>query len=392
MARTPLAHLDELGLHLPDYPSVLDHVQTAMRGIYGEDLYLEADSQDGQLAAIFAEAIYDAFNLAGSVYNSFAPSSAKGVSLARQVKINGLRKKTDTHSTVPLRLVGAVGTIINSGIAKDTQQQSWIIPNGTIIPSSGEVYVTATAEQAGAVKAEANTITEIATPQRGWHSVVNASPATVGTSAEKDAELRRRQTRSTALPSRTVLDGIVGGIEALTGVTRVKAYENDTDETDSNGIPRKSISLVVEGGNIAEIANVIASKKGPGCGTYGSTAVVVTDKYGSPITIRFWVSEDAEIAANVKIKPLAGYLATTANKIKSNMSEAIKSKAIGEDVLLSKLYTPINSADAELHTFDIVDITLGLKGGPLTAANVVIPFNQAASLSENDVVVEVING
>ena len=44
-----LATIDETGLHLPDYPTVLEDVKARFRGIYGDDLYLGPDSQDGQL-------------------------------------------------------------------------------------------------------------------------------------------------------------------------------------------------------------------------------------------------------------------------------------------------------------------------------------------------------
>lgn len=86
-----LATIDETGLHLPDYPTVLEDVKARFRGIYGDDLYLGPDSQDGQLCAVFALALHDAYTLAGSVYNAYSPATAQGTGLSRMVKINGLR-------------------------------------------------------------------------------------------------------------------------------------------------------------------------------------------------------------------------------------------------------------------------------------------------------------
>ena len=88
-----LATIDETGLHLPDYPTVLEDVKARFRGIYGDDLYLGPDSQDGQLCAVFALALHDAYTLAGSVYNAYSPATAQGTGLSRMVKINGLRRK-----------------------------------------------------------------------------------------------------------------------------------------------------------------------------------------------------------------------------------------------------------------------------------------------------------
>ena len=97
-----LATIDENGLHLPDYPTVLEDVKARFRGIYGDDLYLGPDSQDGQLCAVFALALHDAYTLAGSVYNAYSPATAQGTGLSRMVKINGLRRKPSGRSTVAL--------------------------------------------------------------------------------------------------------------------------------------------------------------------------------------------------------------------------------------------------------------------------------------------------
>lgn len=376
-----LAYLDGTGLHLPDYPAVLDHIQTQMRAIYGEDLYLDADSQDGQLAAIFAEALYDAYMLAGSVYNSHSPASAQGVSLSNRVVINGIRRLTATHSTAVVRIVGAVGKVLTGAVAQDGQKRSWLIPDGTTIPLSGEILVTATAETAGDIRAAAGDIATIATPMLGWHSVTNPEAATPGAATELDAALRRRQKVSTALPSRTVKDGIVGAVASISGVTRVKAYENDSSDVDVDGIPPHTVSIVAEGGDTTEIANAIAIKKTPGCGTFGDTSASVTDKYGSPITIRFWRRVEAPVAVRVRLRPLAGYLAITGETIAANVAKAINGLDIGEDVLLSQIYTPVNAANGAPKTFDVLSIELALVGGDYAAANLAIPYNAAASCS-----------
>ena len=114
-----LTYIDDTGIHLPDYPTVLDHVKGIMHDIYGDDLYIEADSQDGQLCAAFASMMHDTYALCGDVYNAFSPSTAQGVGLSSVVKINGIRRKTASYSTVDLRIVGQVGTIVTGGKAED---------------------------------------------------------------------------------------------------------------------------------------------------------------------------------------------------------------------------------------------------------------------------------
>ena len=52
--------VDAAGIRAPSYGEVLQYLQEQYRAIYGPDTYLEADSQDGQLLAVFASAINDA--------------------------------------------------------------------------------------------------------------------------------------------------------------------------------------------------------------------------------------------------------------------------------------------------------------------------------------------
>ncbi len=388
-----LARLDETGLHLPDYPAILEYVQARMRAIYGDDLYLEPDSQDGQLAAIFAGAIHDTMSLAASVYNAFAPSTAQGESLSRQVAINGLRRRGATRSTVSLRVGGSAGTALRGAVAKDGADRRWLLPDVTI-PLSGEALVTAIAEAPGAVHAPAGDVSRIDTPILGWHSVTNPTAAVPGADVEGDAALRRRQAMSTALPSRTVFEGTVGAVAALSGVKRLRGYENDTSVVDGHGIPPHSIALVVEGGDDQAIASIIAAKKTPGCGTYGTNTVTVPDRYGVPVAIAFFRPAAVAIHARVRIRPLPGYLARTGEAIRAAVAAAINALGIGDDVLLSKLYIPGNGAepDPEARTYDTLSIEIGTASDALAAANVGIAFDGVAVAELAEIVVEVMPG
>ena len=374
-----LAYIDDTGIHLPDYPTVLDHVKGIMHDIYGDDLYIEADSQDGQLCAAFASMMHDTYALCGDVYNAFSPSTAQGVGLSSVVKINGIRRKTASYSTVDLRIVGQVGTIVTSGKAEDVAGQKWLLPARVVIPAEGEITVTATAEVMGDIRAAAGDIVKILTPARGWQSVGNPAAALPGAAVETDAELRRRQAISTALPSLTVFEGTLGAVASIPGVTRSRGYENDGGVPDADGIPGHRICMVVEGGDTAAIAAAIAAKKGPGAGTYGTTEALVRDKFGVPNVIKFFRPVETPVYATVTIRPFPGYLSTTGESIRKNVAEHINGLNIGDDVSLSRLYSPANAANAA--SYDIESITLGTSQGAQSAANVAVAFNAVASCS-----------
>ncbi len=383
--------IDANGITAPTYAEVLEYLKDQYRAIYGPDVYLEADSQDGQLLAVFASSINDANAVAIAIYNSFSPATAQGAALSSNVKINGIARHSSSYSTVDLLLVGQAGTTITNGIAKDANGVKWALPASVTIPPAGEITVTATCQTIGAVSAPAGSITQIGTPTLGWQTVTNPADAAEGAPVETDAALRQRQTISTALPSLTVLDGIIGAVASLVGVTRWAAYENDTDATDANGIPAHSISLVVEGGDATAIAQAIANKKTPGSGTYGTTSVVVLDVYGRPITIRFYRPSDAAITATVNVKALAGYSTQTGDAIKQAISDYVNGVAIGGglsgSVEWADAITAANSVGGGV-TFKLTGLTLSGPGGA-GSPDVALAFNEAASCTPASITLNV---
>ncbi|MFG0231735.1 baseplate J/gp47 family protein [Achromobacter sp. 413638] len=384
--------VDATGIHAPTYADVLNYLQTQFRAIYGADVYLGSDSQDGQFLAILASAINDTNTVAVQVYNSFSPAKGIGEALSSNVKINGIKRAKASASTVDLRIVGQAGTTIVNGIAKDANQQQWALPATVVVPPAGEVTVTASSTQQGAVSAAAGTITQIGTPTLGWQSVTNPAAATPGAPVESDAALRVRQAVSVALPSRTVLEGTVGAVASIAGVARYRAYENDTSATDGNGIPSHSISLVVDGGDAMAIASAIAAKKTPGTGTYGTTTEIVTDIYGIAHPIRFFRPTTAPITAALTIKALTGYTTAVGGQIKDAVVAYVNAVAIGGglsgSVEWGDAITAANSVGGGT-VYKLVSLTLSGPSGAGTP-DVPLAFNAAAAMTPAAIVLTVI--
>lgn len=391
MTIADLAYVDATGPHRPDYPTALAYLQEAYRAIYGADVYLEADSQDGQFLAIIAVMGKDLLDYATGVYNNMSPSTAVGAGLSRMVKINGIRRQSPTFSTVDLRIVGQVGTTILNGQATDTLGQKWNLPASVVIPIAGEITVTATAAEVGALSAAPSTVNKIGTPTLGWQTVNNVLAATEGAPVESDADLRARQVVSTALPSLSVMDGTVGAVANVTGVTRFKGYENDSGVTDADGIPAHSISIVAEGGDSQEIGDAIARHKTPGTGTYGTTSVTTFDSRGVPNVINFYRPTVVQMKAEVTIKALPGYTTGYGALIQQAVADAINALAIGDDVLITKLYVPANLPGTPAGaTFNITALTIAKLANVLAPTDVVIAFNEAAAALLANIVVTVV--
>lgn len=387
----PVITIDATGIHVPTYEDVLLYVTDTMRTIYGVDLYLEPDSQDGQFIGILAEGINSAFQSAQALFSAYSPATAQGTGLSNAVKINGLARRVPSRSIVDLLIGGDVGTLIENGIATDSANTRWLMPASVTIPGGGTIMVQAVAEEAGATQAPANTITIIATPTRGWFTVNNPLAASPGIPVETDAQLRLRQSVSTALPSVALLDGLLGNLLGLEDVTFARVYENDTDVTDANGLLPYSIAAVVEGGLDADIAEAIRVKKTPGAYLNGTTSFVVTNPVsGLTSTMRWYRPAFVAIKVEVTVAQLPGYSSVIGDAIKASLAEYITGLEVGDDVYWSRLFPPATLPLPDGGTYSITLLRLARLANAFGTANLAMTFTEKAALLTTNVTIIVV--
>ena len=201
-----------------------------------------------------------------------------------------------------------------------------------------------------------------------------------------------RQAQSVAIPALTPFEAVDGAIANVSGVTRHKLYENDTGAVNSDGIPGHSIAAIVDGGDVTEIAQTIRGKKGQGVSTFGSTTVTVPDKYDNPHAISFSRSSDVPIYVAITLKVFTGYTTQVGEQIKQAIADYINGLTIGDDVLLSRIYSPANLgvvSGGNAKYYDINSLAIGKSAGTVAASNVVIAFNESASCSTANIALTV---
>ncbi len=389
---TLAAQVSATGVTAPTYADILSSLKADFKLIYGEDSYLEADSQDGQLLAIFAKALHDCNMAVIAAYNSFSPQTAVGTGLSNAVKINHMQRLVATKSQVNVTLVGQAGTTIVNGILGDDDGNRWMLPVTVTIPPAGTIIATAEAESAGAVVAPIGSVTRILTPTAGWQSATNATAATPGQPVESDAALRARQEITPALNAYTVLSGLAASIKALPGVAYGVVYENDTNATDANGLPAHSICCIVKGGVAADIAQTIYRKKGPGVATHGSTTVSITDISGASRDIKFSIPTEVSVKVGISLEAGANYTTTIAARIKQSVVDYINGLDIGEDLVVNRLYSPAllnGSPDAESYKITLLQAALA-PSGTLATTDVVMAFTEKAVCVVADVTITIV--
>lgn len=362
----------------PTYYEIVDYLKTQYKSIYGEDAYLENDSQDGQWIGVFSRAIADVNAAIVDTYSTFSPKTAKKDALSRNVAINGIARQVPTFSTVDLEITGVATTEITKGYALDDNGNQWIFPDLVTIPNSGQIVITATAKKPGAILAMSNTIKTIGKPTRGWKGVNNPATSTLGMPVESDAKLRQRQALSVAIPSQSKTDSIKGAIFSLPGISRCKTYENDTDSTNSLGIPAHSLCVVVAGGDANQIAGVMRSKKSLGCGWYGNISVTVINTFGDEEIVSLYRPNIVNISFSIDITGTSGYSKEIEAEIKQNLADYVNQLDIGDRIMLNKLYIPaglFGNLDSE--SFQIESIQI-IANGVQIERDYYLAFNAVA--------------
>jgi uncharacterized phage protein gp47/JayE len=377
----PITTIDASGVTVPLFADVLAYLQQQYQTIYGTDVNLDPDTQDGQWVGVIAAAINDTNQTIAATYLSYSPSFAVGAGLSSVVKINGIRRQIPSSSTVLVRCIGVAGTSIGGGLIGDNLNlgTAWQLPAAATIPPEGDIVLTATCTVSGAVIADTGTLTTILTPIPGWQTVNNESPAVAGAPIETDAQLRRRQTQSVANPSQSIVLGIQGGIENLPGVQRVFVYENPTGAPDINGLPAHSMAAVVEGGDSTAIAESIALRKTPGSPTYGTTSIIVYDSRGIPAQINFFELVLVPITVTITLKALAGYTGAIGQEIVNQVVEFLVTLPIGYDSYYSKLVAACEVSEPDGLTYDVTSVAQSRDGNPAAAGDVNVSFIEATT-------------
>ena len=362
---------------------------------------LDPSTPDGLMLATLAEIFTNLDELGQSTYNSKDPSKAKGLQLDTLTYLTtGSPRKLGTASTVTMKLTGLSGTTVDAKteFKSTTDATVWETNEVCIIPNAGEISTPASCTTLGAIDADIDTITNIVSPIAGLTEATNTSVASVGTAAETDAQLRERRQKSVATTGSNQVDNMYSVISVLPNVSEVKIYENFTSTTDAAGISAHSIAIIVRGGDEQEIADAIYSKKNPGCGLafvgsdaqYHVTKTVTSESTGNQLTVYFNRPEPIDIFITITISN-DGTLPTNASTLiaqsildyAAGLTEFVTGFRsggfnIGDNVIYSSLFTPINQVLGQFGSSAVTQLLIGKVQGSQAETSITIqPFELA---------------
>lgn len=364
-------------------------LQDAARAIFGPSLNLDPDTIDGQTLGIFAEAISNLDQLAEDIYNGFSPQSSTGAAFSRLVQFNGIRRIAGAYSEVTVRCTGNQGTVIPAGslIGSPSLTVTFQTTVAGTIADTGYIDIPARCTVMGEKLAPTGTLTKINSPLYGWQSVTNLADASPGRDEETDEALRIRRSASTSTPAQAVLDSIYGAIANIPQVKQARVFENDQDTTQPvTGLPPHSIYAVVDGGLDADIAKAIWLRKSSGATMVGSTSVAIHDSQGNPHTIKFGRPIDVDVYIAIDLTTRPGWPTDGVARIKTALLDwARDEQLIAEELILSRLYSPINSVPG----FTVDSLFIGTAPSPTGTVNIPIAFDEIARLDSARITINV---
>lgn len=295
--------------------------------------------------------------------------------------INGLQGViTTAHPTLSSTVLGSNLIVERNDVFQTvgftTSDNLGIVKVKTV----GDVIATVS----GPMSQPSNSIDKIETPVLGWDSVTNPVNAASGEDRETDEQLRLRFRNGKFERATNTYDAIYSALINLDGVSEVTIYENDTSVTDSNGVPPHSFLPIVTGGLSIDVASAIWENKPIGILSFGNTTVNVPDIQGFLHPVSF-----------SRPNPVVVYISmdlTTDNTFPQNGNDAIRSALIsyfnsnfgtGDDIIYSRLYTPINSVPGH----EVNNLYIGTSPNPTGVSNIPIPFDSIANLNSANIVI-----
>lgn len=234
----------------------------------------------------------------------------------------------------------------------------------------------------GPIEEQEDDINIIATPSLSWDYVWNPFPASPGSYRETDEELRIRFRNTKFQRGTNIIESLYTALYDTNGVDEVYIIENDTDIEDQYGNPPHSFLVIVQGGLNSSVAQAIWRNRPVGIRSNGSISVDILDSFGFIRQVLFSRPSYTPIFVEISLTKGPDFPTNGEDLIRESILSQVNSYGIGEDVIYSRLYTPINSVQG--HQVDSLEI--GDASDELFPTNVSIAYNQKAIISRENII------
>lgn len=208
-----------------------------------------------------------------------------------------------THVGNVYQCIQAGTSDITGPIGEETDETT----DGTVLWTflgEGEAAVDVEAHSVddGPVTGEAKDIAEFGTPITGWQGVTNVNSAVLGRLVASDAELRLLREQELAAAGSSPFDALIANLLQVSGVTAVNLFVNNTDLTNSDGVPPHAVEALVTGGADQDIFDTLLASVAAGIATHGNTTGTSADSQGTAQTENFSRVSEIPVYASLTVE------------------------------------------------------------------------------------------
>lgn len=226
-----------------------------------------------------------------------------------------------------------------------------------------------------------DSITTIQSPTYGWRGVTNLFTTLGSKSVEEDEDLRARYNNAVGSLATSHIAAMYTALYAVDGVTFVKIIENTLNNSSNDGRSAHGFAVIVYGGNDDAVAEAIEKTRPLGVPMDGNVEVVVNAYYNQTSLIKFSRPIQVPIQIKASIEIYEGFPARGVIDIKNAIIEYFNNMTFGDDVILSRLYIPLQVVEG----IGINNIQISKVGSPLGSSNIEIMYNEIATISFDDI-------
>lgn len=377
-----MAQITDKGIITERLDEIIQKLSDGFRSIYGQAIVISPDSPDGQIIGLIAQIKADFEELLENVYKQLDPYRATGAWLDQRAAYSGIIRRAAKYSYLrSVILAGDPYTDIPAGFTVvDGNKNTWVLVRDVQLNNLGSARADFRSENLGAYFVNEDEQLEIKTVIVGLNSATTFTSAEVGQDEETDVELRQRLFLSHSQNATNSAAAIRAKLNSLPDVERAVVLENTSNAIDSRGVQGHSINVVVVGGDDKKIAAVIYENKGAGAGMQGDVSVNLKTNDGTRL-IKFDRALPVDVHIKVVLVRNEDFTRIDSDQLKKELA-ALRFD-IGQDVALSRLYTPINKIEG----FWVRELKIGRSAGGVTAANLPMTMREIARILEANIVI-----
>ena len=323
--------------------------------------------QDNTDYTIFVEGIENTMN--------------SGVGSSAIVILNSLKALIDANNTT-INLVNEDEETLTITYQSANNELTTTNSNNLTLDSVASL-VPAESAETGKVNLEANTITNLITPNLGISSINNPDAFESGRDLETDPELRLRMTQREQSTGTATKPSIEASVAEIAGVTSVYVEVNDTLNDDSvTGVPAKSFETFVSGGSSNTIAEVLWKTKPLFGQTFGDVEELIIDDNGDTQSIKFSrpTEKFAWVRVTYTVNDEEAFAPDGEERMKKVVTDYGNNMYQGEDFEPTKFYGPLYTVQGVY----INEIEIAITGDEITPPayqTARIPISKTTTLS-----------